>query len=296
MPIIEVENLSKSYGKLIALDSLNLSVQKGECIAMLGPNGAGKSTFLKIATNIVHPTSGTVKIGGVIVEHDPMGALEKVGPLVELPEFYPYLSGNEILDYVCRVKGASREEIKSETERLSTMLSMQDYIGRKCGQYSRGMKQRLALASAMVMDPDVLILDEPTFGLDPRGMREFIDIIININKKDSKTIIMSTHLISEAREIANRVIIMNKGKKMVDMKNERNVSMMRVTFSGPLNFGSFAYDGIEIVESGLDWATITTKNNDSNKDIILKLMNKGLEVKWVEPVNSIEKTYLDIVK
>ncbi len=296
MSIIEVENLSKNYGKIIALDGLNLNVEKGECIAMLGPNGAGKSTFLKIATNIVHPTSGTVKIGGVIVEHDPMSALEKVGPLVELPEFYPYLNGKEVLDYVCRVKGASREEIKSETQRLSTMLSMDDYIGRKCGQYSRGMKQRLALACAMVMDPDVMILDEPTFGLDPRGMREFIDIIMDINKKESKTIIMSTHLISEAREIASRVIIMNHGKKMVDMKNERDISMMKVTFSGSLDSNALSSDGIEVVENGTDWATITAKNNESNRDIILKLMNSGMEVKWVEPVDSIEKTYLDIVK
>ena len=296
MSIIEVDNLSKNYGKIIALDGLNLNIEKGECIAMLGPNGAGKSTFLKIATNVVHPTSGTVKIGGVIVEHDPMSALEKVGPLVELPEFYPYLNGKEVMDYVCRVKGASREEIKSETERLSGMLSMDDYIGRKCGQYSRGMKQRLALACAMVMEPDVLILDEPTFGLDPRGMREFIDIIVDINKKKNKTIIMSTHLISEAREIANRVIIMNHGKKMVDMKNERDISLMKVTFSGSLDSNALSYAGIEVVENGTDWATITAKNDESNKDIILKLVNLGMEVKWVEPVNSIEKTYLDIVK
>jgi ABC-2 type transport system ATP-binding protein len=296
MSIIEVDNLSKNYGKIIALDGLNLNIEKGECIAMLGPNGAGKSTFLKIATNVVHPTSGTVKIGGVIVEHDPMSALEKVGPLVELPEFYPYLNGKEVMDYVCRVKGASREEIKSETERLSGMLSMDDYIGRKCGQYSRGMKQRLALACAMVMEPDVLILDEPTFGLDPRGMREFIDIIVDINKKKNKTIIMSTHLISEAREIASRVIIMNHGKKMVDMKNERDISLMKVTFSGSLDSNALSYAGIEVVENGTDWATITAKNDESNKDIILKLVNLGMEVKWVEPVNSIEKTYLDIVE
>ena len=296
MSIIEVDNLSKNYGKIRALDGLNLNIEKGECIAMLGPNGAGKSTFLKIATNVVHPTSGTVKIGGVIVEHDPMSALEKVGPLVELPEFYPYLNGKEVMDYVCRVKGASREEIKSETERLSGMLSMDDYIGRKCGQYSRGMKQRLALACAMVMEPDVLILDEPTFGLDPRGMREFIDIIVDINKKKNKTIIMSTHLISEAREIASRVIIMNHGKKMVDMKNERDISLMKVTFSGSLDSNALSYAGIEVVENGTDWATITAKNDESNKDIILKLVNLGMEVKWVEPVNSIEKTYLDIVE
>ncbi len=289
-------DLSKKYGNFYALKDFNLEINKGECVALLGPNGAGKSTLLKIATNIIHPTSGTMQIEGINVQDDPMRALEKVGPLVELPEFYPYLNGYEILNFVCKVKGASKETIKDETARLSTMLKMDEFINRKSGSYSRGMKQRMALACAMALDPELLILDEPTFGLDPRGMREFIDIIVDINKKKNKTIIMSTHLISEAREIASRVIIMNHGKKMVDMKNERDISLMKVTFSGSLDSNALSYAGIEVVENGTDWATITAKNDESNKDIILKLVNLGMEVKWVEPVNSIEKTYLDIVE
>jgi ABC-2 type transport system ATP-binding protein len=105
MSQIEVKELTKNYGSLIALDHFDMSVEKGECIAMLGPNGAGKSTFLKIATNVIHPTSGSITIRGINIGDDPMAALQKVGPLVELPEFYPYLNGKEILDFVCRVKG-----------------------------------------------------------------------------------------------------------------------------------------------------------------------------------------------
>ena len=295
MSQIEVKELTKNYGSLIALDHFDMSVEKGECIAMLGPNGAGKSTFLKIATNVIHPTSGSITIRGINIGDDPMAALQKLGPLVELPEFYPYLNGKEILDFVCRVKGASREQIKSETERLSVLLSMNDYIDRKCGQYSRGMKQRLALACSMAMDPEILILDEPTFGLDPRGMREFVDIISDLNRKEHKTVILSTHLISEAREVASRVIIMNHGRKMMDMKNEKDISMMKITFSGTINGDAFKNDGMEIVESGENWATISVRGKPGNSKVIEKLLSGGVNVNWVEPVNNIEKTYLELV-
>ncbi len=292
---LEAANLSKKYGNFYALQDFNLDVHKGECVALLGPNGAGKSTLLKISTNIIHPTRGTLKIAGINVQDDPMKALEKVGPLVELPEFYPYLNGTEILNFVCKVKGASKEKIKDEIERLSSMLKMEEFINKKSGSYSRGMKQRLALACSMTMDPELLILDEPTFGLDPRGMREFIEIIRDINVKGGKTVILSTHLISEAREIADKVVIINHGTKMLEMKNERETNLMNVTFYSKPEASSLETSSIKVIEDHGNTVTIQRDENISNDDVIDYFREKNLKIRWIEPTNQIERKYLELI-
>lgn len=292
---LEAANLSKKYGNFYALQDFNLDVHKGECVALLGPNGAGKSTLLKISTNIIHPTRGTLKIAGINVQNDPMKALEKVGPLVELPEFYPYLNGTEILNFVCKVKGASKEKIKDEIERLSSMLKMEEFINKKSGSYSRGMKQRLALACSMTMDPELLILDEPTFGLDPRGMREFIEIIREINVKEGKTVILSTHLISEAREIADKVVIINHGTKMLEMKNERETNLMNVTFYSEPEISSLETSSIKVIEDHGNTVTIQRDENISNDDVIDYFREKNLKIRWIEPTNQIERKYLELI-
>ncbi|MGP6239938.1 ABC transporter ATP-binding protein [Cuniculiplasma sp. SKW4] len=294
--MLEAKGLNKRYGKLEALKNFELTVNSGDCLVLLGPNGAGKSTFLKLATNIVHPTSGYVSIKGSKVNEDPMKALSSVGPLIELPEFYPYLNGIEILSYVCRVKGADRETVHSEVSRLTEELKMDEYIKRKSGQYSRGMKQRLALACAMAMNPEILILDEPTFGLDPKGMREFVDIIKDINIKQKRTVILSTHLISEAREIASRVVIINSGEKKIEIANDRDTRMMNITMYDPRDLTFLEKYGITLIEMENDKATIAIPESMQNDDVLSILLKEGIKVKWAEPSNSIERKYLEIVK
>ncbi|MGP6207430.1 ABC transporter ATP-binding protein [Cuniculiplasma sp. SKW3] len=296
MIMLEAKGLNKRYGKLEALKNFELTVNSGDCLVLLGPNGAGKSTFLKLATNIVHPTSGYVSIKGSKVNEDPMKALSSVGPLIELPEFYPYLNGIEILSYVCRVKGADRETVSSEVSRLTEELKMDEYIKRKSGQYSRGMKQRLALACAMAMNPEILILDEPTFGLDPKGMREFVDIIKDINIKQKRTVILSTHLISEAREIASRVVIINNGEKKIEIANDRDTRMMNITMYNPRDLTFLEKYGITLIEMENDKATIGIPESMQNDDVLSILLKEGIKVKWAEPSNSIERKYLEIVK
>ncbi|MHB1440539.1 MAG: ABC transporter ATP-binding protein [Cuniculiplasma sp.] len=296
MKELVADRLSKRYGNFYAIEDFNLEVEKGQVVALLGPNGAGKSTFLKISTNIIHASSGSVKISGINVEDDPMKALEKVGPLVELPEFYPYLNGTEVLNFVCKVKGAVPEKIKDETRRLSEMLRMNDFMNKKCGYYSRGMKQRLALACAMAMDPELLILDEPTFGLDPRGMREFVEIIKDINEKEGKTIILSTHLISEAREIAHNVIILNHGRKMLEMKNEREMNLLNITFETKLDVSRLDPEILNVIDLNGETVTIQRNDNLTNEDIIEYLQKNNMRIKWIEPTNQIERKYLELVE
>ncbi len=292
---MKAKGLSKRYGRLEALKNFEIEINSGDCVVLLGPNGAGKSTFLKISTNVVHPSSGFVEINGKRVDEDPMGALSSVGPLIELPEFYPYLNGKEVLSYVCKVKGADREMIKSEVNRLTDLLRMNNFMDRKTGQYSRGMKQRLALACSMAMDPKILILDEPTFGLDPRGMREFVEIIRNLNRKHGKTILFSTHLISEAREIANRVVIINGGEKKLEMKNETDAKMMRVTPYVMSDFSFLERSGVRVEYEGKEYVNLTLPDDMDNDGVISLIQRNGIRLKWAEPTNLIERKYLEMV-
>ena len=290
------DKLTKRYGRFTALENFDLKIEKGQCVALLGPNGAGKSTLLKLSTNLIHPTSGSIKIGGIEVQNDPMRALERVGPLVELPEFYTYLTGKEILDFVLRIKGAGREKVRDETQRLSQLLKMDQYMEKKCGTYSRGMKQRLALGCAMAMDPEILILDEPTFGLDPRGMREFIDLITRLNRKDGKTVILSTHLIEEAREIADRVVIINQGRKQIEMLNERESNLMNITLYNDMEPISLNSDFISIVSVKGNTVTVLVDGDHDNDEVIKAFTTNNYRVRWVEPTNQIEKKYMELIQ
>lgn len=297
MPQIDIVNLTKKYGRIEALSSFNLQIDQPQCVSILGPNGAGKTTLLKALTNIIKPTSGTVKIDGTSVSENPMLALQSVGTLIEQPEFYPYLTGREIIEFAARVKGADKSRIGDEMEYLSKLLSMEEYLDRKTGTYSRGMKQRVCLAVALVMKPKILILDEPTFGLDPRGMKEVRDLIKNLKKERDIIILMSTHLISEAKEVSDRVIIVDKGKKIYDTDNESNDNVIKVTLEEPADINGIIKSPEDLQITFLNESTIllTLINGIDNSTAIEKLMDLGFKIKWAEPYNDIEEKYLKTV-
>lgn len=297
MPQIDIVNLTKKYGRIEALSSFNLQIDQPQCVSILGPNGAGKTTLLKALTNIIKPTSGTVKIDGTSVSENPMFALQSVGTLIEQPEFYPYLTGREIIEFAARVKGADKSRIGDEMEYLSKLLSMEEYLDRKTGTYSRGMKQRVCLAVALVMKPKILILDEPTFGLDPRGMKEVRDLIKNLKKERDIIILMSTHLISEAKEVSDRVIIVDKGKKIYDTDNESNDNVIKVTLEEPADINGIIKSPENLQITFLNESTIllTLINGIDNSTAIEKLMDLGFKIKWAEPYNDIEEKYLKTV-
>lgn len=297
MPQIDIVNLTKKYGRIEALSSFNLQIDQPQCVSILGPNGAGKTTLLKALTNIIKPTSGTVKIDGTSVSENPMLALQSVGTLIEQPEFYPYLTGREIIEFAARVKGADKSRIGDEMEYLSKLLSMEEYLDRKTGTYSRGMKQRVCLAVALVMKPKILILDEPTFGLDPRGMKEVRDLIKNLKKERDIIILMSTHLISEAKEVSDRVIIVDKGKKIYDTDNESNDNVIKVTLEERADINGIIKSPENMQITFLNESTIllTLINGIDNSTAIEKLMDLGFKIKWAEPYNDIEEKYLKTV-
>ena len=208
-PIV-IEHLSKNYGDQVALNDLNLTIASGACVGYFGPNGAGKTTTIKILTNLLRATSGRAYLHGKDVIRDPKGALEGVGAVVETPEFYPQLTPRECLSYVGEVRGMRRDSIAERSHAVLEQVKLLEVIDKRTGEFSKGMKQRLAIAQALLHDPSILIFDEPTSGLDPRGMVEVRDIIKELKRTDV-TILMSSHLLNEVQTVCDKVAIIDRG-------------------------------------------------------------------------------------
>lgn len=204
--VLEINNLTKRFGKLTAVNDLSFSVEKGNVYGLLGPNGSGKSTTLGMILNVVNPTSGNWKWFG---EEHSIESLKKVGAIIERPNFYPYLSAKKNLEIVAEIKGADYLKIEEKLKIVGLWERKND----KFSTFSLGMKQRLAIAGAMLNDPDVLILDEPTNGLDPQGIIKIREIIQDIAAQGT-TIILASHLLDEVEKVCSHVVILERGKTL----------------------------------------------------------------------------------
>lgn len=208
-PIIVIENLSKYYNKFLALDNLCLKVAENENVGLLGPNGAGKSTTLKILCGLIRASSGTAYIDDINIAQKPEQALLRIGAIIETSEFYPFLTPHETLSYLGKIRGMRDGKLNQRIEEVVHLVGLDDWINAKIEKFSRGMKQRLALAQTLLHDPPVLILDEPGLGLDPRGVVEFRDIIEKVGKE--KTVFFASHQLTEVAQICNQVAIIDHG-------------------------------------------------------------------------------------
>ena len=205
--ILTVNNLTKKFGHLTAVKDLSFTIEKGNVYGILGPNGSGKSTTLGIILNVVNRTAGEFSwFDGTTSTHD---ALKKVGAIIERPNFYPYMSAEKNLKLVCKIKEVSEDKILEKLE-LVGLLERKDS---KFKTYSLGMKQRLAIASALLNDPEILILDEPTNGLDPAGIHQIREIIKGIATQGT-TILLASHLLDEVEKVCSHVVILRKGEKL----------------------------------------------------------------------------------
>ncbi|MFV8366068.1 ABC transporter ATP-binding protein [Flavobacterium sp. XS1P27] len=203
--ILSIKNLNKRYGSLQALKNVSFDIHKGNVYGILGPNGSGKSTTLGIALNVVNKTSGEYSwFGGTMETHE---ALKKVGAIIERPNFYPYMTAKENLELVCKIKGINYAKVNEKLE----LVGLIDRQNSKFSTFSLGMKQRLAIASALLNDPEILILDEPTNGLDPQGIHQIRDIIKQIASKGT-TILLASHLLDEVEKVCTHVLVLRKGE------------------------------------------------------------------------------------
>ena len=215
--MIKIEHLVKNYGTLCALDDINIEIGKGEIIGLLGPNGAGKSTMMNILTGYLSSTSGKAEIDGADIADNPMAAKKKIGYLPELPPVYPDMTVLEYLRFVYELKGCKLDREKHLSEICST-VKIADVGNRLIKNLSKGYRQRVGLAQALVGNPEVIIFDEPTVGLDPKQIIEVRNLIRTLGK--SHTIILSTHILQEVQAVCDRIIIINKGKIVADEKTE----------------------------------------------------------------------------
>lgn len=305
--LIEIQNLTKDFGAIKAVDDLTLKVPEGVTVGFLGPNGAGKTTTIKILTNLISATSGRAYLGGIDIIKHPKEALGHVGAVVETPEFYPYLTPAETLAYLGRVRGMHSSEIRTRTVELLRLVKLDQWRSTRIGKFSKGMKQRLAIAQAILHEPEILILDEPTSGLDPRGMVEVRELIRTL-KREHYTIFMSSHLLGEVQEVCDRAALIDKGKLLVydsidNLKSLTKVSKIEVCVldaaSDALLDSIRSLRNVRAVErvSGTIFVVTLEGQTAERAELLSEVQRAGARVCGFSPVGlPLELMYMDLVK
>ena len=219
--VIALTDLTKQYGRFTAVDRICLTIRKGEIFGLLGPNGAGKSTTILMMLGLTEPTSGSVEICGIDSTRHPIEVKRKIGYLPEDVGFYDDMTGLENLIYTARLNGISDAEAKVRALELMEHVGLAGQMKKKTGKYSRGMRQRLGLADVLIKNPEIIILDEPTSGIDPAGVQEFIELIRQLSRKEGLTVLFSSHHLDQVQKVCDRVGLFNSGKlvTLIDMSD-----------------------------------------------------------------------------
>jgi len=229
MPVITVRGLHKSYGDFHAVNGIDLTVEQGDVYGFLGPNGAGKSTTIRMMLSLVKPTSGTVALFDKPLTTHREEILRRVGAIVERPDFYNYLTAYRNLELLGRL---SRADVSTASiMRVLGIVGLDTRAHDKVKTFSHGMKQRLGIAQALLHDPDLIVLDEPTTGLDPQGMKDIRELILSLSADHRKTVFLSSHILPEVELTATRMIVINRGKTIVEgsVQDLLNAGRLRVT-------------------------------------------------------------------
>jgi len=293
--ILTITNLTKKFGPLVAVNNLSFTIEKGNVYGLLGPNGSGKSTTLGIVLNVVNKTSGDFKwFDGKVSTHN---ALKRVGAIIERPNFYPYMSALQNLNLVCKIKGVPNDKIEEKLE----LVGLLDRKLSKFSTYSLGMKQRLAIASALLNDPEILILDEPTNGLDPQGIHQIREIIKTIAAQGT-TILLASHLLDEVEKVCSHVVILRKGISLYSGSVEAmNASHGFVTLkSNDMVKLQAALEGnpaFGLIKQEEDAVVAYLKEPMDASDINKVLFEKGITLSHlVKRKESLEEQFLELTK
>jgi len=296
--IIEVCDLHKSYKGFQAVKGISFKVFRGDVFGFLGPNGAGKSTTIRMMLDLIRPTSGTIKIFGKSVTENREGTLNKIGAIVEKPDLYGYLSVYDNLELLSKMSGkaAAKEKIMEILE----LVGLKDRAKSKIKTFSHGMKQRAGIAQALIHDPELIILDEPTTGLDPQGMVEIRDLILKLSRERHKTILLSSHILNEVEIVANRMVIINKGKVAVEGEVEKllNTDDMKVTLEvNNINDALQLINNSEFATNYRDHAgnrIMLQMKKEQMASLNRKLIENNIDVIAMIPMRSLEEYFLNL--
>ena len=295
-PVIRTYDLTKRFKRITAVDGVSFSVNRGDVFGFLGPNGAGKTTTIAMLLGLVHPTAGSAEVLGCDIRRGLSEALRSVGAIVENPAFYPYMTGADNLLVLAHVVGGGAER---QIPDLLQLVGLEGRGADKVGTYSQGMRQRLGLAAALLGEPELLILDEPTNGLDPAGMREMRLLIRHLADEEGKTVFLSSHLLHEVEQVCNRVLILNKGQVIAEGSVDELLSQAHGV--------EMRIDGAEraaAVLANLDWVQGTWHEGECLRvqapperapDLVAALAAQGLFPFEVRPSTStLESVFLEL--
>jgi len=293
--ILSLNKLTKHYGALKAVSNLSFDIKKGTVYGILGPNGSGKSTTLGMILNVVNKTSGSYQwFGGTVATHE---ALKKVGAIIEHPNFYPYMTAYENLKLVCKIKEIPYNKIEEKLE----IVDLLDRKNDKFKGFSLGMKQRLAIASALINDPEILILDEPTNGLDPKGIHQIREIITKIAETGT-TILLASHLLDEVEKVCSHVVIIRKGKMLYAgsvsaMQANEGFFELAAADMTQLKNALEQHPDIVKVEDKTNYLKAYLKNDLSAATVNAYLFNKGIVLdQLAKKKESLEHLFLNLTK
>lgn len=302
--MIEVRNLTKIFDGFVAVDSVSLSVGTGKVLALLGPNGAGKTTTVRMMTSILAPTSGTATVAGYDVVTQPELVRAHVGVLTEQHGLYERMKALEYLRFFGDIYHMSAEQTKRQALALMERFGLSDALDKRLGEYSKGMKQKLALVRSLLHNPPVLLLDEPTSAMDPLSAKQVRDAIIEL-QRDQRTFLITTHNLTEAEVLADTIAFIRKGRIVADgtfaelRRQFVGEPKMEMRVAGHLN-GALraASEVVNIGETGENWLRYTTAEPErDNPALIRRLLGLGIDVVTIAPVTqTLEDVYLQVVK
>jgi ABC-type multidrug transport system ATPase subunit len=292
--ILEVNNLSKTYKNFKAIDDISFQVNKGDIYGFLGPNGAGKSTTLRMILGLIKPNSGEIKLNGSFINFKNKKYLNNIGALIERPDFYKNLSAYQNLKILYSMSRVNNPEIIHDVLHEVDLFDRKDD---KVGSYSQGMKQRLGIAQTLLHNPQVIILDEPSNGLDPQGQADMRELILKINKDKGITVIISSHILAEIEKIANRMIVINKGQKII----EGDVGQLMSSESIKLSIKTTSNKEIEnffnsrdiVYDTNDDLYTISwlEKNIDQ---LVKELHDNNISIFEIKQLKTLEEYFLNL--
>ncbi len=299
MNVLEIKNLYKTLGNTEVIKGINLSIKQGEIFGFLGPNGAGKTTTIRMLVGLIKPTNGEIRICGYDLNKNKEKALKNVGAVVENPELYKYLSGRENIMQIARLRSVSKKEV----EKVIKLVGLEKRIDDKVSKYSLGMKQRLGLAVALIGSPKLLILDEPTNGLDPTGILEFREIIKKASKEKEISVFISSHILSEIQNLCDKVAFINEGKiKSIENMDNKGIYQGKddiiLKTKSPVNIVLDIIKTLPYVirskENGEEIILLVEK--DMTSKLIKKLVSENIEICEVyKNKQELEERYIELM-